>query len=214
MPEMTDFSCLGILRLRCVRSIASGTKPFILNCFGSGPSFQVSFRSFESILEDIFWRNKTLLTYQITVAANYRLQHRDRRVIFHNTWHFHQLFLKFEFSKKFSCGPPLDRMPQMTDFSCLGNLRLSIVVSGTKPLSLNCFGSVPSFQVSFSDVTVTLGRGFPKSGLTIGILSAFWRAFFGQWNARNSTNNGGSEFSTAASWSVRHFNQYMTHGLF
>ena len=50
-------------------------------------------------------------------------------------------FLKFQLSKTFSCGPPFAKMPKMSDFLCLGSLRLRCVrsvVSGTKPFSLNC----------------------------------------------------------------------------
>ena len=62
-------------------------------------------------------------TQQRMVAANYRLQHQDKRVVLHKICNF-QLFLKFEHSKKISCGSPFAKMPKMIDFSCLGNLRL------------------------------------------------------------------------------------------
>ena len=32
IPKMSNLSCLGNLRLRCVRTVVSGTKPFSLNC--------------------------------------------------------------------------------------------------------------------------------------------------------------------------------------
>ena len=81
-----------------------------------------------------------LITRQILVAANFPLQHRDQRVIFHKICHFEPI-PKFELSEKFSCGPPFPKMPKMTDFSRLGNLRLRCVgsvISGTVPLSFNC----------------------------------------------------------------------------
>ena len=47
MLKMSDFSCLGNLRLRCVRTVVSGTKPFSLNCFIRTTGFLNAFwRSF------------------------------------------------------------------------------------------------------------------------------------------------------------------------
>ena len=71
------------------------------------------------------------------VVANFGLRHRDQRLILQKICHF-QPFLKFGVSKTFSYGPPFAEMPKMSDFSCLGNLRLrcvGTVVSGNKPTS-------------------------------------------------------------------------------
>ena len=82
------------------------------------------------------------MTRQILIAAKFRLQNRDRRLILHKICHF-QPFLKFELSKKFPCGPPFAKMPKMSDFSGLENLRLRCVqclVSGTIPVSIYHLG--------------------------------------------------------------------------
>ena len=83
---------------------------------------------------------ETLISRQITVVVNFGLRHRDQRLNLQKICHF-QPFLKFGVSKKFSCGPPFEEMPKMSDFSCLGIVRLrciGTVVCGTKPFSLSC----------------------------------------------------------------------------
>ena len=71
----------------------------------------------------------------------------------------HSASCKMELSKKISWDPPFSKMPKMKHFSELGNGRLRYVrskVSGAEPLSLKCL-LWPSFQVTFNDVTVTVG---------------------------------------------------------
>ena len=63
-------------------------------------------------------KREMLITWQILMAAKFRLQNRHRRLILHKICHF-QPFPKFELSKKFSWGPPFAKMPKITDFSCL-----------------------------------------------------------------------------------------------
>ena len=80
-----------------------------------------------------------LITQQIGVIATLGLLHRDQRLILHQICYF-QPFVKLQLSKMFSCGPPFAKMPKMSDFLCLGNLRLPCLgtaVSGTTPFSLN-----------------------------------------------------------------------------
>ena len=83
---------------------------------------------------------ETIISRQIVVVAIFGLRHRDQRLILQKISYF-QPFLKFGVSKNCSCGPPFAEMPKMSDFSCLGNLRLrcvGTVVCGTKPFSLSC----------------------------------------------------------------------------
>ena len=61
-----------------------------------------------------------LITQLILIAGKFRLQNRDCRLILHQICHF-KLFVKIEFSKKFSWAPPFAKMSKMTDFLCLGN---------------------------------------------------------------------------------------------
>ena len=80
-----------------------------------------------------------LITYKIGVAANFGLQHRNQRPILHQICHFLP-FVKFQLSKIVSCDPPFGKMPKVSDFSCLGNLRqtsLGTVILETKPFSLD-----------------------------------------------------------------------------
>ena len=87
-----------------------------------------------------FLDKETFISRQIVVVAIFGLRHRDQRLILHKICHF-QPFFKLGVSKHFSCGPPFAEMPKMSDFSCLGNLRLrcvGTVVCGTKPFSLSC----------------------------------------------------------------------------
>ena len=90
-------------------------------------------------------------------------------------------------------------MPKMSEFSCLGTLRLRCVrtaVSRTKPFSLKGMirGFIPKeFEVMSQS---PLSRsGFPKAALTTGFLNTFWRSFFGQRNADNSTNRDRNQIS-------------------
>ena len=78
-----------------------------------------------------------LVTQEIGVVANLELQHRDQRPILHQTCHFHP-FVKFQLFKIFSCSSPSAKMPKMSAFSCLGNLRqpsIGTVVLGIRPFS-------------------------------------------------------------------------------
>ena len=54
-----------------------------------------------------------LITENMMVAANFGMQHRDWCVILYKIYHFHQPFLKVEFSNKVSCGPPFAKIPSM-----------------------------------------------------------------------------------------------------
>ena len=137
-----------------------------------------------------------LITQQIGVVANFRFQHRDHSMILHQICHF-QPFVKFQVYKNFSCGPPFAKMPKLSDFSCLGCLRLL------------CLGT-HSKWVSVTSQSPLDRSGFPRSALTTGFLSAFWRSFFGQRNAYNSTNRGRSQFWIAASWSASNFTSNMS----
>ena len=62
-------------------------------------------RFFERILEGFFFDKEMLITQEIMVAANFRLQYRDQRDTLHKICNF-EPFLKFEIS----CGSPFARL--------------------------------------------------------------------------------------------------------
>ena len=81
-----------------------------------------------------------LIAQQIIVIATFLLHHRHQRLILHKIGHF-QPFVKLKLARKFSWGPSIAKMPKMSHFSSLGNVRLRCVrsiVSGAKLLSLKC----------------------------------------------------------------------------
>ena len=98
---MTEFSCLGNLRLRYVGSLLSPTKPLSLNglietfipsefeCRHSRrwPAAAYQLLHYEQILGaqfgGYFVDKELLITQQIFVAANFRLQQCDQHVILH-----------------------------------------------------------------------------------------------------------------------------------
>ena len=77
---------------------------------------------------------------QIIVTLTFLLHNRHQRFTLHKVCHF-QPFVKMKLSKKSSWGPLFAKLPKLSHFSGFGNGRLRCVrsiVSGAKPLSLNC----------------------------------------------------------------------------
>ena len=144
---------------------------------------------------------------QRRVEANFRLQHRHSKqsllFLLLLLLFLLLLFLEIELCKKFLCGPPFAKIPQMTDFSGLGNRRLRCVrstVSSAKPLSLRCLirTLIPS-TLSVTSRSPLSRNGNLNVALNTGFRSLNCSKNFGDTNADNSTNSGRSYFSIAPS---------------
>ena len=150
---------------------------------------------------------KMLIAQQIIVTATFPLHHSHQRLILHKICYI-QPVVKKKLSKKFSWGHPFSKMPKMSHFSGLGNGRLRYVrskVSGAEPLTLKCLLWL-SFQVTFNDVTVAVGRsGIPIVAVKSTFSSPFWRPNLGDKKAHSSTTNSHNNFSIAPSSSAPRF---------
>ena len=81
-----------------------------------------------------------LIAQQILIIATFPLHHRHQHLILRKICHS-QPFVKLKFSKKFSWGPPLAKMPKISQFSGLGNgwpRCVRSIDAGAKAFSLKC----------------------------------------------------------------------------